>query len=114
MKYLNKESNNETEKSVQKYFHSLGYTSIKRGWPDFCFYKRNTGKIEYIFIEVKKPVIPGTPFARKRRNSSITPAQRRMKNIFEDLGLDYRVCFGLSENGSPNFRTDLAGINKKK
>lgn len=114
MKYLNKESNNETERMVQHYFHSLGYTSIRRGWPDFCFYRGPRGKREYVFVEVKKPIIPGTPFCGKKKKRPITPAQRRIKNIFQDLGLDYRVCFGLSEDGLPNFRNDLAGINKKR
>lgn len=114
MKYLNKESNNQTEKAVQAYLHSLGYISIKRGWPDFCFYRGPRGKREYIFVEVKKPIIPGTPFSRKKIKHPLTPPQRRMKNIFQDLGLDYRACFGLLKNGSPNFRNDLLGINKKK
>ena|SRR3989338_3732627 len=113
MKYLNKESNNETERAVQRYFHSLGYISIRRGWPDFCFYRGPRSKREYIFVEVKKPIISGTPFSRKKKQRPITSPQRRIKNIFYDLGLDYRVCFGLREDGSPNFRSDLAGINKK-
>jgi len=115
MKYLNKKSSNETERNVQEYFLSLGYISIRRGWPDFCFYRGPRGKREYIFIEVKKPIMPGKPFSKKKSKCSpITPAQRRMKNIFKDLGLDYRVCFGLLEDGTPNFRTGLAGINKPK
>ena len=115
MKYLNKESINETEKTVQAYYHSLGYTSIKRGWPDFCFYRGPRGKREYIFVEVKRNIKPGTPFYKKnKKHNLITPAQRRIKNIFQDLGLDYRVCFGLLEDGTPNLRTDLAGINKRK
>jgi len=114
MKYLNKESNNETERIVQRYFHSLGYMSIRRGWPDFCFYRGPRGKRKYIFVEVKKPIMRGTPFCRKKKKHPITPPQRRIKNIFQDLGLDYRVCFGLLEDGSPNFRNDLAGINKER
>jgi len=112
MKYLNKLSRNETEAEIQNYYHNLGYQSIRRGWPDFVFWKKGKdNKKEYLFIEVKKPIVSGSPFARKRRNRLITPPQRKMKNIFLDLGLDHRVCFGLLPDGTPNFKI-YAGINK--
>ena len=101
MKYLNKISNNETEAKVQKYFHSLGFQSIKRGWPDFCFYKKKRGqKTEYVFVEVKR-----------KEEKNIKNYQRKIKNIFKDLGLDYKICFGVLEDGSPNFRKER-GLNK--
>jgi hypothetical protein len=102
MKYINKMSHNQTEAQVQNYYHSLGYQSLKRGWPDFCFYKnRRKGKGEYIFVEVK----------RKNQNS-IKVCQRNIKNIFTELGLTYKVAFGLKEDGTPNFKDNLPGINK--
>lgn len=114
MRYLNKLSGNKTELAVQNYYHELGYQSIKRGWPDFCFWKSLPGgKRKYIFVEVKKPVVPGSPFSRKKKNRQpVTPAQRRIKNIFLDLGLDYRVAFGLLPDGTPDFRVNVAGINR--
>jgi hypothetical protein len=108
---------NKEEAKIQEYYHSLGYQSIRRGWPDFCFWKKGeSGKNEYIFVEVKPPleIPPGTPFRRKRsKRPPITTYQRRMKNIFTDLKLDHRVSFGFLPDGAPNFRTDRKGINKK-
>ncbi|MAH46458.1 hypothetical protein CMI37_11540 [Candidatus Pacearchaeota archaeon] len=95
MSKLNKLSNNVTEKEVQEYFHDLGYHSIKRGWPDFCFFK---GK-DIIFVEVKRS-----------DQNTIKSHQRRIKNIFKKLGLDYRVAFGMKD-GKPDYK-QRAGLNR--
>lgn len=117
MHYLKKLSSNKTERAVQEHYHSLGYTSIKRGWPDFCFWKKEPGKkAEYIFVEVKPaPPLKGTPFRKKKTYSQqnvLTPPQRKIKNIFKSLGLDFRVAFGVNNDGSPNYEVPRAGINK--
>jgi len=93
MKYINKQSTNKTESEVQKYFLDNGYQSIKRGWPDFCFWKKEKGKKpEVIFVEVKRS-----------NQSGIKTPQRKIKNIFKKLGLDHRIAFGVLEDGSPNY-----------
>jgi hypothetical protein len=100
-KYINKISNNPTEKAVQEWFIAQGYFSLKRGWPDFCFWRRDENrKKEYVFVEVKRS-----------NQTTIKNHQRKIKNIFNDLGLTYRVAFGLNEDGTPNFK-EFAGINK--
>lgn len=102
MRYINKLSSNTTEAEVQSFFHNQGYMSIRRGWPDFCFWKNVNGKREYLFIEVKKS-----------DEKNIKPWQRKVKNIFADLGLKYKVCFGMKD-GMPNFDASCRGINKRR
>lgn len=88
---------------MQEYYISQGYQSLSKGWPDFVFYKKRPGqKTEYLFIEVKRP-----------NQNTIKAWQRRIKNVFEDLGLDYFVCFGLNSEGKPDFK-QLPGLNNKK
>jgi VRR-NUC domain-containing protein len=99
MQYLNKRSNNE--KAIQEFYIARGYQSVRRGWPDFCFWKKNkNGAPEFIFVEVKR-----------HDEGNIKPWQRKIKNIFRSLNLDYRVAFGLNEDGTSRFRKDIPGIN---
>ena len=93
-KYINKSKRNENEEAVRLWFRKKRYKTLSRGWPDFVFFKnKGEGKIEAIFVEVKRS-----------DQTMIKPHQNIMKKIFEKLGLDVRVCFGIKEDGSPNFK----------
>lgn len=75
MDYLNHEKKNRHEESVRKYFHSQGFQSLSRGWPDFVFFKQTPeGKKEIIFVEVKPP-----------KGRTIKNTQGAIKEILETL-----------------------------
>ena len=98
--YLTKIKKNKFESKVQEYYIKKGYLFLSRGWPDFIFYKLWNYKkggipqgIDIQFVEVKR-----------NNQTTIKPAQKRMKKLFKLLGLDYKVCFGVNDDGSPNFK----------
>lgn len=94
MNYLDHKKSNKHEEAVRQYFHSYGFKSLSRGWPDFVFFKqRADGKNEVVFVEVKPP-----------EGRTIKRHQDAIKQLLEELGADYRVAFGVNEDGSPNFK----------
>ncbi len=100
MKHLNKLSKNVVEKSIQDWYFANGFQSLKSGWPDFVFWKNSPdGKTIYQFVEVKQ-----------HTKDNIRNNQRKVKNIFRALDLDYRVAYGITADGSPNFE-NRAGVN---
>ncbi len=94
MDYLNHQKKNRHEEAVRQYFHSQGFQSLSRGWPDFVFFKEtNEGKKEIVFVEVKPP-----------QGETIKTHQGAIKEILETFGCDVRVAFGVDESGSPVYK----------
>ena len=91
--YLKRIRKNEVEASVQKYYLSKGYKFLGRGWPDFLFYKLRKESKTFEFVEVKRA-----------NQTKLKPAQARMQRLFKLMGLKYKVCFGVNDDGSPNFQ----------
>ena len=92
--YINRTKRNDTEYSVQQYFISQGYDSLARGWPDFLFFKfDNKGKIEAVFVEVKRS-----------NQNCIKSHQNTIRKLLGHLGIEVKVCFGMNEDGTPNFK----------
>lgn len=102
-KYINQKKKNPTEEAVRSYFQSIGYKTIHKGWPDFCFFRfLPNQKVEAIFVEVKRS-----------NQTTIKPHQNTIKKIFKRLGIDVKVCFGLNPDGTPNFQ-DIEGRRIQK
>src|ERR1700756_2605952 len=97
MKFLNKESSNEVENAIQQFLYRSRVSINSARLARFCFYrKRKNQPPEIIFVEVKR-----------YDEDNIKPWQRKIKNLFRSVNLDYRVAFGLNENGTPRFRKDI-------
>ncbi len=67
---------------VVKKYTDKGFHFAMKGFPDFCFTHHGTG--ETVFVKVVKKHPDGN--AR-----SLSPSQRRMKEILEKLGARYEV-----------------------
>lgn len=65
------------EIAVAELLNKANYEVIKNGWPDFAGWNRETDKV--VFVEVKP------------KGEKLSTAQRRMKKIFEKVGLEYKV-----------------------
>jgi len=91
-KALNRIKHNPIEREVQLWFLSRGYNSLSSGWPDFCFFREESGKIEAVFVEVKK-------FGQTR----IKPNQEYIRRILASKGIKMLVAYGM-KGGRPNFK----------
>lgn len=94
MEYLNETFDggritSRAEMAVVEHFMKRGYDFLRRGWPDYAFFK---GK-ELILVEVKQS-------KRFKPNRF----QARMIKLLTDAGLDVRVAYGLKPDGTPDFQ----------
>jgi Holliday junction resolvase-like predicted endonuclease len=64
---------NETEIEACKFLEGLGYTVVKRGWPDFLAVRGD----EVRFVEVKS----------SPNNEGLSPNQKKVARILEKLGI---------------------------
>lgn len=70
---------NRRERLIAERYESQGYEVIRKGWPDFLFYKSGEAK----FVEVKRPCL-----SQKR---GLSQHQRRTLEILRELGLSVSV-----------------------
>lgn len=82
-------THNRAEIQVCEVLEKQGYEVIKNGWPDFVAINWETREVR--FIEVKPLGL------------DLKPRQKRMKKIFELLGLKYEVIHSYE-----------SGVNKRK
>lgn len=93
MEYLNEMFDggriaSRSEMEVVEYFIKQGYDFLRRGWPDYGFFKEGS----LVLVEVKKS-----------KNNKPNRFQTRMIKLLSDAGLDVRVAYGLKADGSPNY-----------
>jgi len=70
----------ETEKIIKKKYELEGYECLRKGHPDFVFYKRVGKKIKNVlFVEVKS------------NGDKLTDSQSEYKKIIESLGFKHKV-----------------------
>lgn len=73
---------NRRERSVYNKYTALGFKALKKGWPDFLFYK--DGKI--VFVEVKRRQIAPT------EKMGLSKHQREMKEAMELLCRESKIA----------------------
>ncbi len=71
---------NDNEKIIKEEFESKGYKTLRKGHPDFVFYKEKDGKIkDIIFVEVKT------------NSDKLTTEQLKYSKIIKSLNLNYKI-----------------------
>jgi len=70
---------NEREHQIFEKYRHQGFAYLRRGWPDFAFYRKGRNGLEVRFVEVKKPRQKGTHH------------QQRMLALLEYLGLNVEI-----------------------
>ena len=71
---------NKREIAIYQKYKNLGYECLKKGWPDFCFFKDN-GIFEVVFVEVKRVQ------RKETLKSGFSKHQKRMIEILKKLNL---------------------------
>jgi len=69
----------ESERKVKKKYEGEGWKCLRKGYPDFLFFRYENGRPKVRFVEVKSD------------GHELTEEQRKFKELVEEMGHSYEI-----------------------